>query len=200
MPRSNPLFSDALLSTFGQELANNTFAPPRVRRERPRDERGRFVTRIAGADPTPTPWEVEVPMVEVEADFTIDSGAREWSIPRAFRVAPTEHRNPVSTLGSNGNGWALFIDANNTQHRVHQESHCSGECPLHNPTEHHMVEWPLVLGQGEDSAALVHRRCKHGVLHPDPDERIRLRNIVGANAHRQSGIHSCDGCCRPPRR
>lgn len=60
---------------------------------------------------------------------------------------------------------------------THAAHICTGSpCPLHNPSEHHMREWELVLigrralgGWPLRLLVLSERRCGHGRMHPDPD-------------------------------
>jgi hypothetical protein len=67
---------------------------------------------------------------------------------------------------------------------VHPESKCSGgKCCIHNPSDHHMVDWPQ---NWRDDRGIMERICEHGVGHPDPDQP--LRSI-------EDGTHGCDGCC-----
>lgn len=75
---------------------------------------------------------------------------------------------------------------------VHTQDQCSGEhCVIHNPSDHHMKDWPLHW-RGDKKE--MERTCPHGVGHPDPDDvahqkRIRPKYVDG---------HGCDGCCRTP--
>ena len=68
----------------------------------------------------------------------------------------------------------------------HSARHCDGDgaCPRHDPTAHHMRDWPQWHG---DTIRLTMRECPHGLLHPDPDDR-----------RWHDGGHRCDGCCAPP--
>ena len=76
---------------------------------------------------------------------------------------------------------------------VHDEAMCDGEpCPFHNPSNHHMVRWPVHVRL--DKAALVERVCMHGVGHPDPDSMQYIKERHGPHY----GTHGCDGCCKPP--
>lgn len=74
---------------------------------------------------------------------------------------------------------------------VHSPTKCQGQfCTIHNPSEHHMRDWPWVLR----SSTLIERVCSHGVGHPDPDSWPVLDKIFG---HRPGtwATHGCDGCC-----
>ena len=73
---------------------------------------------------------------------------------------------------------------------VHQPDKCAGEtCMVHNPSDHHMREWPL---HWRDDRGLMERTCEHGVGHPDPDSLAwHVRN-----GRKWQGAHGCDGCCR----
>lgn len=73
----------------------------------------------------------------------------------------------------------------------HPMTKCAGwYCPFHDPSDHHMVEWPKVIR----ASALTERICPHGVGHPDPDSLVWMRNM-GVEGYE---IHGCDGCCAPP--
>ena len=72
--------------------------------------------------------------------------------------------------------------------KTHAPDRCFGTyCPIHNPSDHHMKDWPQ---HWRDDAGFMERVCPHGVGHPDPD-------CIYAKQH---GIHGCDGCCNPPER
>lgn len=71
---------------------------------------------------------------------------------------------------------------------VHSE--CYAEtCVIHNPTDHHMREWPLHWYA--DGGFFV-RYCHHLSLHPDPD------TVEWTKSQGLSLEHGCDGCCRTP--
>ncbi len=75
---------------------------------------------------------------------------------------------------------------------THSEHLCKGRvCVIHNPTEHHMIDWPIILRK--DKEGLIERVCKHEVGHPDPDAMEFYVRI----GHDYVGIHGCDGCCNP---
>ena len=77
---------------------------------------------------------------------------------------------------------------------VHSENLCKGEiCVIHNPTEHHMRDWPM---NWRGDRGLIERICPHGVGHPDPDQIPRW----AAMGRITEGTHGCcqDGCCMPP--
>lgn len=71
---------------------------------------------------------------------------------------------------------------------VHDENDCNPPCPLHAPSDHHMLGWPL---QWRSWRRSFERRCPHGVGHPDPDNLAYL-TARGLD----DGTHGCDGCCR----
>lgn len=73
---------------------------------------------------------------------------------------------------------------------VHTRDKCAGRhCVLHNPSDHHMREWRLLW---RADRRIMERLCPHGMGHPDPDDMAYQRTIGG-----DSGVHGCDGCCRP---
>ncbi len=74
--------------------------------------------------------------------------------------------------------------------RIHSVTSCLGRrCPFHNPSNHHMVDWPMNVRL--DRQALVERTCSHGVAHPDPDSLAYFER----SGIKYMGIHGCDGCC-----
>ena len=71
---------------------------------------------------------------------------------------------------------------------AHGPADCSGYCPVHNPSDHHMRDWPQYY---RNDRGITERICVHGIGHPDPDDRCN-RTPYGA-------VHGCDGCCAPPK-
>ena len=78
-----------------------------------------------------------------------------------------------------------------TDVRIHPKSACEGHCPFHNPSDHHMKDWPILIRY----SGLVERTCPHGIGHPDPDS---LAYLSEQDQKGYLGIHGCDGCCAPP--
>ena len=67
-------------------------------------------------------------------------------------------------------------------------------CFLHNPSEHKMRDWPIVVR----STTLIERTCEHGVGHPDPDSAAYLNWYYKVEKTQHGwGVHGCDGCCTP---
>lgn len=79
----------------------------------------------------------------------------------------------------------------------HPEDVCQGEyCCIHNPSDHQMVDWPLIL-RG-DRIPLMERICPHGIGHPDPDCLDYLRRVDPPKDDQDFWhweIHGCDWCC-----
>jgi hypothetical protein len=77
--------------------------------------------------------------------------------------------------------------------RTHPSSQCDGEvCVIHNPSEHHMLGWPIAMRE-----TLILRICPHGNKHPDPDSLGYFERHYGSIdtfMDRYRG-HTCDGCC-----
>ncbi len=69
----------------------------------------------------------------------------------------------------------------------HKEADCHKPCPLHTPTDHHMVTWQLHYRWDR---GIFERICEHGIGHPDPDNMAYIRQTWG-----DDGTHGCDGCC-----
>lgn len=76
---------------------------------------------------------------------------------------------------------------------THLEGQCKGQhCVVHNPSDHHMVSWPL---HWRGDRGLMERVCVHGMGHPDPDHLAFVTATQGVHAAYDEGIHGCDGCC-----
>lgn len=82
---------------------------------------------------------------------------------------------------------------------IHFENDCYGKrCAYHNPTQHACCDLPVKYYVGgtynpntdiSTQTVIVYRQCKHGELHPDPDEVARLGEYV-------MGGHFCPcKCC-----
>lgn len=76
--------------------------------------------------------------------------------------------------------------------RTHGPKSCNGErCPIHNPSQHHMLTWPH-WWRGDRH--ILERICPCGTGHPDPDDvRVRFHGWDAA-AHWCCELH----CCNPP--
>lgn len=74
---------------------------------------------------------------------------------------------------------------------VHFKKDCEGPCVLHNPSGHHMSEWPLLWRYDRH---IFERLCAHGIGHPDPDQYA----YWARTDQEHQGVHGCDGCCSKP--
>ncbi|MBF6085175.1 hypothetical protein IU485_27765 [Nocardia cyriacigeorgica] len=72
---------------------------------------------------------------------------------------------------------------------VHPPAACEGRaCPMHNPTDHHMRDWPVIW---RPDRAILERICHHAVGHPDPDQ-FEYWDRTGQP---WQSVHGCCGCC-----
>lgn len=80
---------------------------------------------------------------------------------------------------------------------VHVEKDCEGHnCCIHNPSDHHMREWPLKWRHiGYGGRGHMVRLCAHGVSHPDPDDVAFYRRLFGDDVAEDLAEHHCDHCC-----
>lgn len=92
-------------------------------------------------------------------------------------------------------GMELFVTGTGQRVWVHSKDRCTGPCPIHNPSDHHMKDWPL---HWRDDRGIFERMCEHGVGHPDPDTIEFIRRIRGEGPAETEAVHGCDGCCAPP--
>ena len=73
--------------------------------------------------------------------------------------------------------------------KVHDESTCTGTCPIHNPSRHHMRDWPLFW---RTDRCIFERQDPEGCFHPDPDD-AKYRAEHGDF----DTVHGCNGLCNP---
>lgn len=79
---------------------------------------------------------------------------------------------------------ALGIQLGVSLLHVHGQERCAGQiCCIHNPSAHHMGEWPQ---NWRADRRQMERLCPHGHGHPDPDDL------------NPDTVHGCDGCCQQP--
>lgn len=74
------------------------------------------------------------------------------------------------------------------------------QCMLHNPSLHHMRDWPM--GLDPTKYFFGYRVCPHDYDHPDPDSFSYFVRTAGDKYGdmlvREILEHECDGCCTPP--
>jgi hypothetical protein len=75
---------------------------------------------------------------------------------------------------------------------VHKKENCTPPCPIHDPSDHHMVQWKLLW---RNDRGIFERICSHGIGHPDPDTIRFLAKRLGTETAENEMIHGCDGCC-----
>lgn len=61
------------------------------------------------------------------------------------------------------------------------------DCVIHNPSSHHMLDWP----QHWRRNGVLDRICEHGQAHPDPDQFA----LWVTRGWERFAAHECDGCC-----
>lgn len=81
--------------------------------------------------------------------------------------------------------------------KTHSPDKCFNDkaCVIHNPSDHHMRDWPITL-RIDRFAALAERVCPDGIGHPDPDSMAYITSLIGEKKAYYESIHGCDGCCR----
>ena len=84
-----------------------------------------------------------------------------------------------------------FISGTGQTIAVHNKEDCSGNCPVHNPSDHHMNNWQLNWRQ---DLGIFERICSCGIGHPDPDSLKYLKSVSPAHSEGLS-VHGCCGCC-----
>lgn len=76
---------------------------------------------------------------------------------------------------------------------IHPRRICTGPCPFHNPSQHHMSGWPMLWRAEWGLMERLCPDCRCG--HPDPDS---VAYLVGIGI-RSGWIHGCCGACDPER-
>lgn len=80
--------------------------------------------------------------------------------------------------------------------KTHGPDRCAGGiCVVHNPSDHHMKDWPLSFRM--DLGALAFRECPHLVPHPDPDSLAYMAARLGITTAISLLLHQCceQACC-----
>jgi hypothetical protein len=102
-----------------------------------------------------------------------------WSLTGQLPSEAQHHRVPQSDV--------VFVGPDGIPLHVHGPIRCRPPCPIHWPSDHPQVTWPMGW---DERQGIVTRLCAHGCAHPDPDDQqVRL--------HPDLADHDCDGCCRP---
>lgn len=99
----------------------------------------------------------------------------------------------------------LFVDGAGQHVQVHERTDdcVENNCCIHNPSNHHLVDAPLVWRQAhifDFKPSHMERICEHGIGHPDPDSLAYLRRIAQTELADMLAIHGCDGCCKGTRK
>jgi hypothetical protein len=102
-------------------------------------------------------------------------------------------------MGTNDDGLSdLWGVPGQGVYKTHGPKLCSGQtCCIHNPSDHHMVDWPMIFNN--QRLFLAQRVCEHGVAHSDPDSLryFANRQDIPDRIVTMLAIHECDGCCLP---
>ena len=86
-----------------------------------------------------------------------------------------------------------YLTGTNQVVTVHEESKCQGGfCCIHNPSDHHMKDWPTNWRQ---DLGIMERIDDEGVGHPDPDAIEYVRRTRGDKIADALSIHGCNGKC-----
>lgn len=83
--------------------------------------------------------------------------------------------------------------------KTHGADRCAGStCVVHNPSGHHMRDWPLSFNFR--MGALAFRECPCGKLHPDPDSLDYIGIRFGLLTALALSQHGCcpAACCQTP--
>lgn len=90
--------------------------------------------------------------------------------------------------------WDMFATPTQGIVKTHGSAACAGEtCCVHNPSDHHMRDWPLVFNMNK--AGMGERVCEHFVKHPDPDAVAHFKLKFPIFIYKGLVVHNCCGCC-----
>lgn len=96
--------------------------------------------------------------------------------------------------------WDLFSTPLQGLVQTHGPDRCVGvHCCVHNPSDHHMRDWPLVFRFERYGVGM--RVCLHGYAHPDPDgvvymlEAVKQIDVDPKTITPWLFTHECDMCC-----
>jgi hypothetical protein len=121
----------------------------------------------------------------------------------AFRDAVRDYLLRRVCMPEMSTYWDDFRARGGKQHtraacRASRKAGAPAHCVIHNPSKHHMRDWPMILR----SSGLIERQCPHGVGHPDPDSAA----YMNWRDHTDTWlIHGChwnergDLCCAEPK-
>jgi hypothetical protein len=102
------------------------------------------------------------------------------------------HREPMTAEQKRRRGLAqVKYLPQGIEWSLHFKKDCNRPCPIHAPSKHHMVTWPINIRE----TLLTERLCAHGVGHPDPDSIVWMDDHSYPGAKGSWGVHGCDGCC-----
>ena len=94
----------------------------------------------------------------------------------------------------NSDGLESYTTGTGQHIKVHNRERCKDQfCPIHNPSDHHMKDWPT---NWRGDIGVMERICPHGIGHPDPDD-LFYKSALGIT---WPAIHGCDGCCSSERK
>lgn len=123
----------------------------------------------------------------LEFDGEDESGLPLWERAVRREVPPEQEVFPVDMATDPVLGVVLPGGAVLTG--VHSAEKCAGRpCVIHNPSDHHMRDWPLVWRADK---GIMERLCLHKVGHPDTDDLV----YHVSQGRSFLGVHGCDGCC-----
>lgn len=90
--------------------------------------------------------------------------------------------------------WDLYSTPLQGAVKTHGGNACAGRsCCVHNPSDHHMKEWPLVFNRNK--GYMGERICDHDYRHPDPDAHAYVTSRLPKHLAQTIGVHTCCGCC-----
>jgi hypothetical protein len=139
-------------------------------------------------DDFPTEWKGYCPGCAVGKMFAgelpkCDFGALMKVLPSVLVEVVVEDEVPDLDMAMTATGQVVYY---------HKPELCEGQfCPMHNPSEHHMREWPM-HARGDLVLPMIDRVCPHDALHPDPDS---LAWALRQKADFKWYHGACDGCC-----
>jgi hypothetical protein len=134
-------------------------------------------------------------VVDGSADGTTFADHQSAEVVSIHRVDPDglgAWSEPAVTSGGDEDETpGLVYLANGLLTNVHPASACAKQswgCWIHNPLPHALSHAPVVWRSDRQFAERI---CEHGIGHPDPQDVLYNRRVLG----RDIAVHGCDGCC-----
>lgn len=94
----------------------------------------------------------------------------------------------VMSVKAKNESMEVWVSDTGQKLMIHKKGVCTGACPVHKSSSHHMRKWKL---HWREDRKMMERICEHGIGHPDPDDTAFRKTAYKDD----DTVHGCDGCC-----